>query len=178
MIAKPRSKNFYGGAINKLFVIRHPDSSDSLCFSTLEFIKKNFNVLRNYREFNQHIYLKEVVEVTSNSLISLGNFKTGEAILLTGFGRVIDKQTYELACKCIKYGIPVFFINSNSDCCNFTFVLNKNNHTLVTKTKDSTKFYLAPEKYFMEISDDSNLTLCKSSDSLYALLPGMVPIII
>lgn len=179
MIARPRSTNFYSGVINKLVVIRHPDNLDSLSFSAREFIKDNFNDRRNYKEFNQHIPLKEIVEVKSTSLIALNEFKKGDAILLNGFGRMIDKQSYEFACECFKHGIPVFFIKSTNDCCNFTFVLKQhNNHTLVTKTKDSTKFYIAPEKYFMEISDDSKLTLCKSSDSLYALLPGMVPITI
>ena len=91
---------------------------------------------------------------------------------------MIDKQSYDLACECFKLGIPVFFIRSSTPCYEFEFAHRKDaNHTLVTKTKDSKTFYVAPEKYFMEISVDSKLERCRSgcSDALYALLPGSVP---
>lgn len=168
---------FHGGMIKRVFVIYHSNGYSSPNQSTLEFIKENFNLTRNYREFSTNEPVK-VLTYTSDALPRITTLKEGDACLLIGCGRLIDKESLGFAEKCFNRNIPVFFIRSNSidvDSRRENIQIWRST-PLVTHTVDGTRYVKAPEKYFMEIPDISHIIPLKDNNDFYALLPAMVPI--
>lgn len=167
--------NFHGAAAKRVIVISQEKGLCNLSHSDREFVRTSFNRVRNYREFMSDSTV-EIVEKTSGNPPRITSLKEGDAILLMGSGRFLDKQSYNYALKCIEHDIPVYFIRSNS-----LDADNRVNHSiwrycnLTVKTATGKKFYGAPAKYFMEIPRKEDFIRSGFSDEFYALLPGMVP---
>ena len=166
---------FNGAPAKRVIVIHQESGFKEIRMSDREFIRTRFNRVRNYREFMQD-YPVEIVEKSSGNLPRISNLKEGDACLILGCGRFIDKQSYNFAIKCIEHGIPVYFIRSNS-----LDADPRANHSiwrycnLTVKTATGKKHYGAPAQYFMEIPRKEDFIRSGFSDEYYALFPGMVP---
>ena len=167
--------NFHGAAAKRVIVIKQEKGLCTLSHTDREFIRTRFNRVRNYREFTTESPV-EILEKTSGNLPRVTNLQEGDAILIIGCGRLIDKQTYAYAVKCIEHDIPVYFIRSNSlDADSRTTHSIWRYCSLTVKTATGKKHYGAPNKYFMEIPRAEDFIRSGFSDEFYALLPGMVP---
>lgn len=166
---------FHGAPAKRVIVIHQEGGFKEIRMSDREFIHKNFNRVRNYREFTQE-HPVEIVERSSDNLPRIYNLKEDDAILFMGTGRFLDKQSYMFALKCIEHGIPVYFIRSNTLDADprATHVIWKY-CSLTVKTATGKKHYGAPARYFMEIPRKEDFILSGFSNEFYALLPGMVP---
>ena len=174
-MANQATLTFHGAPVKRVIVLKQATSLCPLSTSENRFIRTCFNRVRNYREYLIDSTV-EVLEQTSNNPPQVSNLKEGDAILLMGCGRFLDKQSYNFAIKCIEHNIPVYFIRSNSMDAD-----SRVNHSiwrhcsLTVKTANGKKHYGAPAKYFMEIPRKEDFICSGFSDEFYALLPGMVP---
>ena len=174
-MANQATLNFHGAPAKRVIVLKQEQGLSTLSHSDSEFIRTSFNRVRNYKEFLSDSTV-EILEKTSGNLPRISNLKEGDAILLMGSGRFLDKQSYNFAIKCIEHDIPVYFIRSNS-----LDADPRVNHSiwrycsLTVKTATGKKHYGAPAKYFMEIPRKEDFIRSGFSDEFYALLPGMVP---
>ena len=175
IMANQATLTFHGAPAKRVIVIHQGCGFKEIRMSDREFIHQRFNRVRNYREFMSDSPV-EIVEKSSGNLPRISNLKDGDAILLLGSGRFLDKQSYNFAIKCIEHDIPVYFIRSNS-----LDADPRANHSiwrycsLTVKTATGKKHYGAPAKYFMEIPRKEDFIRSEFSDEFYALLPGMVP---
>ena len=163
---------FHKGAIKRVLIAQPANTSTKLSFPQEEFIKNNFNKLRNYRG----LYNSQQVDIIT-SIENLKDLKRSGACLLIGRGRIIDKSTYELAQTCFKNHIPVFFVRRNSTevCTNIPDHIIWRTNFMVVKDQCDTKYYGCPSVYFMEIPSIEHIIALKNSNDFYALLPGFTP---
>ncbi len=167
---------FHGAPAKRVLMVFQEAAIPCYSRSDYEFVRTRFNRVRNYREFTQD-YPVEIKEARSNELPRISSLKEGDACLLIGSGRLIDKKSYDFAVKCIERDIPVYFIRSNSLDYDARATDSIWRYTSLTvKTATGNKHYGVPDKYFMEIPRVSDLIISKFSDEFYALLPGMVPL--
>lgn len=175
MATSNETLKFHGEAAKRVIIISQEKSLCNLSYADREFIRTSFNRLRNYREFKTNRTV-EIVEKTSADAPLIARLKDGDAILISGCGRVIDKATYDFAITCIENDIPVYFIRSNS-----LDTDNRVNHSiwrycsLTVKIANEKRDFGAPPKYFMEIPRKEDFIISGFSNEFYALLPGMVP---
>ena len=106
MVMQQQKVKFYGGIVKRVFIVYQKDGVTTFNESRLAFVRKKFNSVRNYREFASSPVV-ETIEVTSDKLPRINTLKEGDACLLVGSGRLIDKASYEFASKCYEHGIPV-----------------------------------------------------------------------
>jgi len=177
MAIQKQTAEFYGGVINRVFAIYPKNHAEYSDYSTLEFVKNRFNTVRNYREFSNNQPV-EIREFKSDSAPRINTFKEGDVCLLFGYGRFLDKETYNFAKKCFSHRIPVFFIRANTLETDDRAVKNPiwKVNSLITQTATEKICHQPPDKYFMQIPFFSDLLVMECNDDLYALLPGMVPI--
>lgn len=172
-----QTTNFYGGIAKRVLVLYQANCATTYNFSTLEFIEKRFNTVRNYREFEQDSPV-QIMQTTSDTLPRINSLKEGDVCLIIGTGRFIDKASYIFASKCFSYGIPVYFIRANS--LDYDSRVNDSplwkSNVLTQKIGKEKKHYQAPKQYFMEIPSLNDFIVTKTSPSLYALFPAMVPV--
>ncbi len=174
-MANQATLTFHGAPAKRVHVIFQEHGVTTFTHHDREWIKSSFNRVRNYREFTQDFPV-EVVERTSAHLPRISSLREGDACLIMGCGRLIDKQTYNFAIKCIENDIPVYFIRSNS-----LDADPRSTHSiwkycsLTVKMATGKKHYGAPAKYFMEIPRTQDFYRAAFSEDFYALLPGMVP---
>lgn len=173
----------YGDVIRKVYVVINNNMKDFITPKTIEFIENKFNSLRNYREFETEVPVKVKV-ITSEELVKKKpNFKTEEACLFIGSGRIMDKKSYLFAKECLNGDVPIYFIRSNSlSHCTGSVLSGGTNiwstNILAVNTNNKTKTHMAPEKYFMQIPEEDDLILAaKQSDDNYALFPAMSQIL-
>ncbi len=174
-MANQATLKFHGAPAKRVVIVFQENGLKCFGHSEHEFVRLWFNRTRNYREFTQESPV-EILERTSSNLPRITSFKEGDACLLIGSGRFIDKASYNFAVKCIEHDIPVYFIRSNT-----LDADPRANHSiwrycsLTVKTATGKKHYGAPAKYFMEIPRKEDFICSGFSNEFYALLPGMVP---
>ena len=174
-MANQATLTFHGAPAKRVFLIFQENGANGYKHSDYEFVRTHFNRVRNYREFMSNSDV-EILERTSGNLPRIPYLKEGDAILLIGCGRFIDKQSYIFALKCIEHDIPVYFLRSNT-----LDADPRANHSiwrycsLTVKTATGKKHYGPPAKYFMEIPRKEDFIRSGFSDDFYALFPGMVP---
>lgn len=174
-MANQATLTFHGAPAKRVIIVSQELSPKSFRHSDYEFVQKGFNRVRNYREFTQETPV-EILEKTSGNLPRMSSLKEGDAILLVGSGRFIDKQSYNFAIKCIEHDIPVYFIRSNSLDADPRATHSIWKYTSLTvKTATGKKHYGAPAKFFMEIPRKEDFICSGFSNEFYALFPGMVP---
>lgn len=169
--------NFYGGIAKRVIVISPKEVQTPLNYSNYDFIKTRFNSVRNYKEFKGS-YPVQIIDTSICPLPDVDSLSVGDVCLIIGQGRVIDKECYDFALKCFSAKIPVYFIRLSSrdyDSRVSNEMVWKSN-IIVENVNDTKKIYQATGRYFMEIPSKKDLILVKTSDNLYALLPGMVPV--
>ena len=175
MVQKCPTK-FYGGIAKRVLIITPKESNAHIADSHYDFIKNKFNSVRNYREF-KGAYPVKAWHKSSDNLPDVYSLLQGDVCLILGYGRFIDKDCYEYMKSCFEANVPVFFIRSSSliydDRADDNIIWKSN--VLVENINGTKKFYQSSGCYFMEIPSIKDLIPIKSSDTLYALLPAMVP---
>lgn len=168
---------FHGDLVDRVFVVFPENSCIDFTRGDFNFITHKFNSLRNFRTFFYN-HKVEVIEVRDGKFPNISTLREGDACLLLGSGRVIDKREFNFAKKCFEHDIPVFFIRTNSLYCDprLSDPIWKTT-TLIVQVGDKNRIFMAPDKYFMEIPTLNDLIqINQHSDDFYAMLPGMVPV--
>lgn len=175
MANQQETTKFYGGIVKRVLILYPKSTVYRPNYSRLLFIRDDFNSKRNYREFSGK-YPVEILEASSCSLPNINDFQEGDACLLIGSGRYIDKRQFEFAKKCFANNIPVFFIRKNSadyDVRTTDPIWRSN--SVVINLENNRKCHLAPENYFMQIPSAADFLFSGWNNDLYMMFPAMVP---